>query len=328
MKRYNFGGAIHKTPTPSPLPPSTFQQTIIPDYSVEDALMSQKSINTTARLRNGLHANDPMNIDSSVLHVLQKGDDPADDTPLAQIVWAAFQAPAVIWARDFCWLQYVDKTKDSKGRDAMVCACQSIDDFEQCHDLQSTHKYVRGDICTTGYIYTETDTPGEILVTYVVQVNPRGAIPKFVVNLVAAGQGENAGRVRDSTVALNSILKKFNKCVQDGDPTREHPRVRAIDVSSSLVYANKTQAETYTAEEDGLLEILIHPTCGDSIICNEDTYALDKLTGLPPALRMNVVKVRAAYTYRSQVVIPPPLFLTHIYTLLSTGTRSRDRLPE
>ncbi|GMH69825.1 hypothetical protein TrST_g4699 [Triparma strigata] len=265
-------------------------QTIIPGYSVADALSSQKSINTSARLRNGLHANDPMNIDSSILHVLQKGDEPTDDTPLAQIVWAAFQAPGPIWARDFCWLQYVDTAKDSKGRDAMVCACQSIDDFEQCHNLQSSHKFVRGNICTTGYIYTETDVPGEIMITYVVQVDPRGSIPKFVVNLVAAGQGENAGRVRDTTVGLNAILKKFNKFVQDSEPTKPHERVRAIDVNSSLVYASSTKRESYTAKVDGVLEVLIHPINGDSIVCNGEDYSVDKATGMPPVLQMDVVK--------------------------------------
>ena len=82
---------------------------------------------------------------------------------------------------------------DSKNRPAMVCACQSLDDDGAsvgCHNLQSSHKFVRGRICTTGYIYTETEIPGEILVTYVVQVDPRGSIPKWVVNLVASGQGE------------------------------------------------------------------------------------------------------------------------------------------
>ncbi|GMH61304.1 hypothetical protein TL16_g03226 [Triparma laevis f. inornata] len=265
-------------------------QTIIPNYSVADALSSQKSINTSARLRNGLHANDPMNIDSSVLHVLQKGESLTDDTPLAQIVWAVFQAPGPIWARDFCWLQYVDTAKDSKGREAMVCSCQSIDDFEQCHNLQSSHKFVRGNICTTGYIYTETDIPGEIMITYVVQVDPKGSIPKFVVNLVAAGQGENAGRVRDTTIGLNAILKKFNRSIQDAEPTKAHARVRPIDVSSSLVYANNTCTETYEAEEDGVLEVLIHPTNGDSIVCNGEDYSVDKSTGVPPSFSLDVVK--------------------------------------
>jgi len=76
-------------------------QAIIPNYSIQDALHSQKSVCTTSRLRNGLHANDPMNIDSSILSILKKGDDPTDDaTPLAQIVWAAFQGEAERGTKD------------------------------------------------------------------------------------------------------------------------------------------------------------------------------------------------------------------------------------
>ena len=49
-------------------------QTTIPNYSIEAATYSQKSVCSTERLRIGLHANDPMNIDSNVIHTLSKGE--------------------------------------------------------------------------------------------------------------------------------------------------------------------------------------------------------------------------------------------------------------
>ena len=73
-------------------------------------------------------------------------------------------------------------------------------------------------------------------------------------------------------------------------PSIEKNKATPINVGNSLVYVNSAKKEHVLASKDGVLEVLIHPTSGDSIICNDEVFVVDKQTGIPPALQMNVVK--------------------------------------
>jgi hypothetical protein len=231
-----------------------------------------------------------MNIDSCILQNISEGT-PWNDIPLVQITWAAFMTPGPIWNRDFCWLQYVTGTKDSRGRDAAVCACESID-FDQCQDLQKSHSFVRGAICTTGYIYTEIEgKPNDVMITYVVQVDPKGAIPKWVVNLVASEQGENAGRVRDSSEEICTVTDKFNDYMQNmsGSPRKEGP-IANVEIQDVLIYAGNTETRPFKAEESGILEVHLVPRHGATIDFNGKDYTNDPSSARTPLFETEVTK--------------------------------------
>ncbi|GMI61182.1 hypothetical protein ScalyP_jg8749 [Parmales sp. scaly parma] len=261
-------------------------QSIIKNYSVSRALAAQKSVTTTAALRKTFRLNDPMNIDSMILHNIHKGETPHDETqPLANILWAAFKTPPIIWSRDFVWLLYTHKVYDKFGREACVVACQSIETGD-CPDLQASHKYVRGEICRTGYVYTQIENTNDILLTYLVQVNPKGAIPKWVVNVVAADQGENARRVRDNTHGVINVVDRFNTYIERIGGKKIHE----VGLPDVLVYNGKSVTVPFLCESNGILVVQIYPQFGETIDMNGINYTVDKDSDVAPVYELSVRK--------------------------------------
>ena len=62
---------------------------------------------------------------------------------------------------------------------------------------------MRAEMSTTGYVFSpDPEQPSTAsYVTYVVQVDPKGALPTWVVNLAAVEQADNAGRMRERAEA-------------------------------------------------------------------------------------------------------------------------------
>jgi len=255
-------------------------QSVLTGYTLAEASPGIKSLTNTERLRTALHAVDPMNIDSQSLHVIHKGETPRDPDPVCQILWAAFEAPPTIWSRDFCWLQYIDTVKDENGREGIVACSQSIP-FDQCRSLEKSHKFVRGQLIQTGYCYTVSDeNPNDLIVTYIVQLDPKGSIPKWVVNTVAANQGQNAGRVRDNAIEMKNILKKFNNHHLRQNPRNE--KLIGIDLDEILVYKGNHFTHEYIPEATGKLQVMIYPTGGSSIILKGEEFQVDDDSDIPP----------------------------------------------
>merc|ERR1712098_269895 len=74
---------------------------------------------------------------------------------------------------------------------------------EHTHHVPTMRRAVRAQVCISGY-YTVSTGPGEFETTYIVQVDPKGWIPKWLVNNKAKGQAMNVGRARDYAIELRN----------------------------------------------------------------------------------------------------------------------------
>ena len=64
-----------------------------------------------------------------------------------------------------------------------------------CADYYPSRGFVRGVCERAGYVFRATADPQVWQLSYVVQIDPKGLLPKFIVNLVARDQAGTAGRM-------------------------------------------------------------------------------------------------------------------------------------
>ena len=158
---------------------------------------------TTEKLTHNLGKLDPMLISAVVLGEVA----PGGKTSNTQLEWGTFRVPPPLATRDFVWLSHQRLTTDSDGRGMFVSLAHSVARPE-APDTWRTRSVVRGLISNTGYVFKQLDAIRWEL-TYVVQVDPCGAVPKFVVNLVAtdqAGVAANTKEVVEEVQAANAAL--------------------------------------------------------------------------------------------------------------------------
>lgn len=158
------------------------------------------------------------------------GEEPTGRT---QVEWACFDAPSPLAPRDFCWLEHSSYARTPGGSLLFLSLCTSVE-REEAPDMWKSHGYVRAALTSTGYIFKQTDEASEEWeLSYVVQVrrraraaacarssgsfpfgliflcaarlsrsrhqiDPKGIIPTWVVNLVATDQASNAAAMRDA----------------------------------------------------------------------------------------------------------------------------------
>jgi len=111
------------------------------------------------------------------------------------IYYAYFKMPPMIWWRDFCWFAVdhtlPDGTFVTTGKSIITDLCPPKGGM------------VRGEIRASGYIVQPVpDKPDECDITYIVQTDPKGWIPSWVVNIVAKSQAFNPG-------VIKSLAPKF-----------------------------------------------------------------------------------------------------------------------
>lgn len=125
--------------------------------------------------------------------------------PWTGVRWSAFRAPRPVWDRDFVYTEHVGTTDDGR----VFSDCNSFVK-EDMPDMQAMHAYVRAEIIDTGYVWGPNED-GDIEVTYVVLVNPKGMIPTAVVNLVAPDQALNVKRVGEFCADLIAAKEALDK---------------------------------------------------------------------------------------------------------------------
>lgn len=148
--------------------------------------------------------------DGLVLHkfpTICKAD--GDHLPFYSIKWAIMgtPVPSPIWDRDVCWLEYADIIHDNEGKEIGFGVGSSITRPE-CPNLEH-HKLVRAEIACTGYVFKKCDgDPGYMDVTYIIQADPKGLIPKWAVNKFAWQQALNVVRIK---MLIEGTLKAKEK---------------------------------------------------------------------------------------------------------------------
>jgi len=104
---------------------------------------------------------------------------------------ASFTMPALLPSRDFVWNNLLARFPGDKEVVAMAVSVER-DDIPPSED---TWGMVRGTLIESGYHIVDQGD-GTIKLTYVVQADPGGWLPVFVVNLAAADQADNCTRIR------------------------------------------------------------------------------------------------------------------------------------
>ncbi|CAK4567799.1 unnamed protein product [Aphanomyces euteiches] len=94
------------------------------------------------------------------------------------VQWMAFEAPSPLMKhRDFCFLECQDDFTDGSGRRGWARSLTSIRS-EMCPELDSSSGMVRGSMYRTGCIFVEMELEGRLEVTYFVQIDYKGQVPK------------------------------------------------------------------------------------------------------------------------------------------------------
>jgi len=104
---------------------------------------------------------------------------------------ASFTMPAMLPSRDFVWNNLLARFPGDKEVVALAVSVER----EDIPPSEDSWGMVRGTLIESGYhILDQGD--GTIKLTYVVQADPGGWLPVFVVNLAAADQADNCTRIR------------------------------------------------------------------------------------------------------------------------------------
>jgi len=119
------------------------------------------------------------------------------------IYYAYFKMPPMIWWRDFCWYavdySLPDGTFVTTGKSILSDLCKDKSNM------------VRGEIRASGYIVQPVpDKPDECDITYIVQTDPKGWIPSWVVNIVAKSQAFNPGVIKSLVPKFAAQMKAKN----------------------------------------------------------------------------------------------------------------------
>ncbi|OQS07336.1 hypothetical protein THRCLA_00654 [Thraustotheca clavata] len=108
---------------------------------------------------------------------------PTPDNPMHYIGvrWAAVESTSpLVRNRDFCYLECQDEFVDTRtGRQGWVRCMHSIN-IPSCVSLEKTLGYVRGSYYRSGFVFVETDKPGYLDVTHILQVNFKGRVPPWI----------------------------------------------------------------------------------------------------------------------------------------------------
>jgi hypothetical protein len=105
-------------------------------------------------------------------------------------IHAQFKAPPGITNRDFCY-EAMHAMVDAKTAFCIGASIKRPD----CPPSTQTWKWVRGEIKVSGYLVRNTENGDGCVLTYIVQVDPSGWVPTWVVNLVAGDQADNVTRI-------------------------------------------------------------------------------------------------------------------------------------
>ena len=116
------------------------------------------------------------------------------DLPGHALLHGTFKLPSVVPDRDFVWDQVALRLPTG----SVLIAGKSVEEFDDDEVVPVSKGHVRGAVLTSGYyIAPETEAEGGgSKIAFVVQADPKGSLPAWVVNLVAPKHAHNVTRLR------------------------------------------------------------------------------------------------------------------------------------
>jgi hypothetical protein len=116
------------------------------------------------------------------------------DRPGHALLHGTFRLPSVVPDRDFVWDQVALRLPTG----SVLIAGQSVEVFGEDEVVPVSKGHVRGAVLTSGY-YVAPESAAEgggSKIAFVVQADPKGSLPAWVVNFVAPKQAHNVTRLR------------------------------------------------------------------------------------------------------------------------------------
>ncbi|ETV66776.1 hypothetical protein H257_16861 [Aphanomyces astaci] len=122
---------------------------------------------------------EPDLIDMFTIHDIVK---PSLENPLHYIGvrWSAVESSSpLVKNRDFCYLECQDEFVDTRTNKQGWVRCIHSINIPSCPSLEKTLGFVRGSYYRSGFVVLETDKPGILEITHVLQVNFKGSVPAW-----------------------------------------------------------------------------------------------------------------------------------------------------
>ena len=116
------------------------------------------------------------------------------DRPGHALLHGTFRLPSVVPDRDFVWDQVALRLPTG----SVLIAGKSVEVFGEDEVVPVSKGHVRGAVLTSGY-YVAPESAAEgggSKIAFVVQADPKGSLPAWVVNFVAPKQAHNVTRLR------------------------------------------------------------------------------------------------------------------------------------
>jgi len=116
---------------------------------------------------------------------------PKQITDSIALTHLAFSAPYPVTSRDFCSLRVIKKEEDGSY---YVWGCSVVSD-----DVPESSEYVRGNAILSGWIFRPAED-GQCLAVHINQLDPKGWIPAFVVNM-------SKGKAVERLIKIKALLE-------------------------------------------------------------------------------------------------------------------------
>jgi START domain len=190
--------------------------------------------------------------------------------PLYSVKWAAYALPFPLWWRDFIFCELTCWTPEGYG----VSLAMSMPRItEKIPSLEESHKLVRGSIGMSGYLWrnvpgSDPNKPtgeGHMMteITYLLQVEPKGVLPPWAVNLTGAQQGMNCLRVvRYAEEQRRLVLKMYDENPELNRTevmVQSIPKGEAFEIPVEVSVAGKTIIVDWVLEENDISFSIVGP---------------------------------------------------------------------
>lgn len=171
-----------------------------------------------------------------------------------RIIVCAFKLPFPMSPREFVWFEHRRRLSDGTG---VILAYSTV--HPDCPERKG---FVRGEIRESGYVIRPLqEDKAKCTVHYIVQVDPKGMIPTWIVNLASTSQGLNAKRLCDIFVkGIHKTVKKTDDDEKRRTEENKNEKIQAKEKENevkkdedqnSKENGNETKSNTNQNEKKG-----------------------------------------------------------------------------